>query len=103
MNGAGFAAYRVAPAFVLDVLSVLSTPESITSTAWYQGGGRYCTPFLSSVFERDVAQIGNTNLRTAIRRKSLGFSIAGIELLQRTHTSSRDLEYAAPLRRSLNK
>ena len=103
LGGGSFAAYRVTPAFILDVLSVLGTPEETKSTSWYQGGGRICTPFLSPVFERDVAQIGDSNLRTAIRRKSLGFTSSGIELLQRTHTSSRDLEYAAPLRRSLDK
>ena len=75
----------------------------MAATSWFQGGGRYCHPFLSPVFERNVAQIGDYNLRKAIRRKSLGFTATGIELLQRTHTSSRDLEYAEPLRRSLNK
>ena len=60
-----------------------------------------CLPL--PVFERDVAQIGDYYLRKAMRRKSLGFTVTGIELLQRTHADSRDLEYAEPLRRSLNK
>lgn len=102
-QGSKIAALRASPAIVLDVVSVMDTPERVAGTGWYLGGGRWCFPFLSSVFERDPAQIGDYYLRKAIRRKSLGFTASGIELLQRTHTSSRDLEYAEPLRRSLNK
>lgn len=102
-EGQKYTAYRASRDYVLDVVSIKVTPALEAATGWYRGGGRRCSPFLSPVFERDVAPIGDYYLRMAMRRKSLGFTATGIELLQRTHTSSRDLEYAEPLRRSLNK
>jgi len=55
------------------------------------------------VFERDPSQIAEYTIPKAIARNSLGRTASGVELLQRTRTSSRDFEYAEPLRRSLQK
>lgn len=88
-------AWKVPAAMVLDVFSTIVPPTESSSDV--------CTPWLAPIFERDPAPIGSYDVRIAIRRKSLGFTSTGIELLQRTHTSSRDLERAEPLRRSLLK
>lgn len=101
--GSDVRVWRVPKSRIIDVFSTLNVPAKIEATAWYQGGGRICHPWLSSAFERDPSPIGDFSVRMAMRRKSLGYTTSGIELLQRTRTGSRDIEYAEPLRRSLNK
>jgi hypothetical protein len=91
-------AWKVPAALILDVFSTI-TP----STEFSGDEIVYCRPWLAPTFERDPSPFGSYNVRMAIRRKSLGFTPSGIELLQRTRTSSRDLEVAEPLRRSLLK
>jgi hypothetical protein len=96
-------AYPVNKTRILDVMSIGTDPVKDPLNSSYQGGYRKCTPFLAPTFERDLATFGDYYVRKTMRRKSLGFSSTGIELLQRTGTSSRDLELAEPLRRSLLK
>ena len=104
LAGGEFSVYRVARDQILDVAGILGTVESLVGTGYYAGGGRDCrSPFMSHVFERDPSQIADYTIPKAITCKSFGLTASGIELLQRTRTSSRDFEYAAPLRRSLLK
>ena len=104
LAGGGFTVYRVARDQVLDVAGFMDTPESLAATGWYRGGGRECiSPFMSPVFERSPSLLGDYTIPKAIARKSLGRTASGVELLQRTRTSSRDFEYAQPLRHSLQK
>lgn len=104
LAGGEFPVYRVSRDQILDVAGILGTVESLVATGYYSGGGRDCrSPFMSPVFERDPSQIAEYTIPKAIARKSLGRTASGVELLQRTRTSSRDFEYAEPLRRSLRK
>lgn len=96
LNNVYFPVYLAPRYSILDVFSTLTNSQESEVI-------RCAAPFLSPVFERDASSLSSYTHRQAIRRKSLGFAPSGIELLQRTRTSSRDLEYAEPLRRSLNK
>lgn len=58
---------------------------------------------MAPAFDRAPAPLVNTRRSIAISRKTLTRSTEGREILQRTRTSARDFEYAAPLRRSLKK
>ena len=62
-----------------------------------------CDPWLSPTFERRVAELYDYVVPRAMRRRWLGRTAAGAEILQRTQTSARDLELAEPLQRSLRK
>lgn len=88
----------------MDVAGFMDTPASLAATSFYTGGGRDCrSPFPSPVLERDPSQIGDYTIPEARARKWLGHTANGIEILQRTPTSSRDFEYAEPLRCTLHK
>ena len=97
-TGQPFDVYRIPQRYVIDVMGVDFSPQEFG----YDGSNR-CVPFIAPVFERAPAPLVNTMLSRAIARKSLGRTADGREILQRTRTSARDLEYADPLRRSLNK
>lgn len=102
-NGGGdkYDAWVIPREKIIDVMGVDATPAAIAQST--QGGVRWCSPWLSPVFERAPANMMDTRLRKAIARKSLGRTADGREILQRTRTSARDFEYAEPLRRSLLK
>jgi len=95
--------FRIPRAAILDVVGLALTPEVYVSLGAYRSGWRECVPFGSSVFDRAPARLFDSTRNFAIRRKSLGRTASGIELLQRTRTGARDFELAPPLRRSLNK
>jgi len=104
LDGGAFTVYRVRRDQVVDVAGFMGSVASFVATGFYRGGGRDCrSPFMSPVFERDPSQIAEYSIPKAIARKSLGRTPSGVELLQRTRTSSRDFEYAELLRRSLQK
>ncbi len=64
-----------------------------------------CQPWLPEVFDRAAAEVVDHTYRPgAIRRRSLGRTGEGREILMRTRTSARDLEVTASLlERSLNR
>lgn len=65
----------------------------------------YCLPFIAATFDRVPAEVVDGTYRPgAIRRRSLGRTPDGREILMRTRTSARDLEVTTNLlQRSLNK
>jgi hypothetical protein len=88
---AGQAAFRIPSAAILDVAAFRSPASTFE-----------CEPFTALAFDRAPSRIAD-NTPLAIARKSLGRNAAGVEILQRTRTTSRDFEFASPLRRSLLK
>ncbi len=92
--------YRVPRRYVLDAMGVEYQPGSFDAGT---GPSSTCTPWLSPVFERAPARLINSFVRKAISRKSLGRTLDGREILQRTRTAARDFDLQDPLRRSLNK
>ncbi len=89
--------------YVLDVFSTDLTPERV---AFLQSINNYeprCNPWLSHTFERSPAPLFYDFEPRAVRRKAIGTTASGNPILQRTRTSSRDLEYGPPLKRSLER
>jgi hypothetical protein len=99
-NGIGFQVFRIPAAEILDVFSPRSVPATEIATGAYQSGWRACEPFINARFDRDPARLADFYVPLAMSRKSLGRTVDGREILQRTRTSSRDFELASPLRRS---
>jgi hypothetical protein len=62
-----------------------------------------CSPFAAPHFERSPSRLFNFDDPRPIRRRSLGRTADGREILQRTGNAERDFELTFPLRRSLNK
>ncbi len=93
-------AYRIPRSLVLDVMAVFYSPDE---PGYGNSSGVTCAPFMAPAFDRAPAPLVNTRRSIAISRKTLTRSTEGREILQRTRTSARDFEYAAPLRRSLKK
>ena len=88
---------------ILDVFSLTHDPEYRAFLRSIAFGSEDCPNWLSPVFERRVAEVHNYYIPGAVRRKSLGLTPDGREILQRTHTSARDLERGPILKRSLRK
>lgn len=89
---------------MLDLISLDYSPDFkaylMTTTLTYT----LCQPWLPSVFERAAAEVNDYRRAGAIRRRSIGRTSDGREILMRTHTSARDLEVTTNLlQRSLNK
>jgi len=101
--GLSDAAFRIPREAILDVAGFTLTPERNAATGAYLAGWRECVPFASTAFERSPVRLMDSSRDFAMRRKSLGRTASGVELLQRTRTGARDFELAPPLRRSLNK
>jgi hypothetical protein len=78
---------------ILDIAAIYSTPETQI--------GPYCSPPWPPAFDRAPAELSDWRVSMAVSRRSLGRTAEGREILQRTGTSARDFETAAPLRRSL--
>ena len=93
----------VPAAAVLDVFSVFEAPAQQALLRMAHFEMVVCDPWLSPEFERRVAELYDYFVPRAMRRRSLGRTAAGAEILQRTQTSARDLELAEPLQRSLRK
>lgn len=83
---------------VLDVMAI-----DFPATSYAGSSTLPCRPFLSTVFDRDPTTLRNLEFPLGVARKSLGRTVSGIEILQRTHNSNRDFELRPPLRRSLNR
>jgi hypothetical protein len=63
-----------------------------------------CLPFTASTFDRAPAEVHDTRVPLAIRRRSLGLGANGREILMRTGASVRDLELTTQrLTRSVNR
>jgi hypothetical protein len=88
---------------VLDVMGLDMPPAERARLRVLTGAYLRCEPWLSPAFERAPAQLADSRVRKAIARRSLGRSVLGHEILQRTRTSARDFVLAEPLRRSLLK
>ncbi len=96
----GTARFSALPASrVIDVFSYATEPTFREQFAF----ARPCPLWIAPVFDRGVAEIHLFTRADGIRRRSLGTGTNGREVLQRTRNSARDLEYATPLKRSLNR
>jgi hypothetical protein len=84
---------------VIDVFSWTTDPLFATTF----GLPKSCDTWTSPGLDRGVADIHLYERAEAMRRRSLGNTSTGREILQDTRNSARDIEYGPPLRRSLNK
>jgi hypothetical protein len=100
---AQFSVWRIPREAILDVAGFEAPTEKFMASGAYQAGLRQCLPWAPSVFERAPSLLLDSDLDRALRRRSVGRSVSGVEILQRTRTGARDFEVAPPLRRSLNK
>ena len=99
-SGPGTFEYTRLPSeYILDIFSEEYTPFVYTAGA----GDPECTPWTAARYDRAPAYLRHNQQRKAVTRKSLGFTADGREILQRTRNSERDLQWADPLKRSLNK
>lgn len=90
---------------ILDIFSVAATPELTARLRESRGDPQIgpCSPFMTPPLERDAALLADYVTPRGVRRKSLGRTPQGREILQRTRNSARDLELGPPLKRSLNR
>jgi len=98
-----FSVWRIPREAILDVAGFDLPTEKFMSLGAYAAGLRKCLPWAPSVFERAPSLLFDIDLNRALRRRSIGRSASGVEILQRTRTGARDFEVAPPLRRSLDK
>ena len=98
-----FSVWRIPREAILDVAGFDMPTEKFMALGAYQSGARRCEPWAPSVFERAPSLLLDIDLSRALRRRSIGTSATGVEILQRTRTGARDFEVAPPLRRSLDK
>lgn len=90
---------RLPSQYILDILAVEYSPQSFG----YENNGPRCVPWTAPRYDRAPAPLQHGHQRKAITRRGLGFTADGREILQRTRNSERDLYWAEPLKRSLNK
>lgn len=95
--------FKIPREAVIDLASITFTPERFALLKSVLPSLERCVPFIANVFELGPALLGDDTNPIAIARKTLGRTSSGAEILQRTRNSSRDLEYAQPLRRSLRR
>lgn len=97
--------FGVPKEYVLDVFSVDMTPSYRAYLASTSFSFIQCTPWLPGTFEFAPAELYDETYRPgAIRRRSLGRTAEGRDIVMRTRTSARDLEVTTNLlQRSLNK
>ena len=95
----GSTVFRVPRAAILDAVGVQVTEAH----EQFYGTFVSCYPFAAPHFERSPARLMDQTDPRPMRRKSLGRTADGREILQRTGTSARDFEQASPLQRSLDK
>jgi hypothetical protein len=90
---------------IVDIFSVDFSPGYKAYLATTSFTYTLCLPWLPEVFERAAAEVEDKTFRPgAIRRRSLGRTSDGREILMRTRTSARDLEVTTSLlQRSLNR
>jgi hypothetical protein len=101
-SAAGFGTFdvtRIPAEFILDIMALEATPGVYGPDA----PTARCVPWVAPRYDRAPAWLLHSQQRKSISRKSLGFTSSGREILQRTRNSERDLQWADPLRRSLNR
>lgn len=98
-----FSVWRIPREVILDVAGFDMPTAKFLSLGAYQAGLRQCLPWAPAVFERAPSLLLDIDLSRALRRRSIGTSATGVEILQRTRTGARDFEVGPPLRRSLDK
>jgi hypothetical protein len=91
-----FPVFRIPREAILDATAHLIDPTFITA-------GSECVPFTAHAIDAAGSQISNPDRPFSIRRRSLGLTEGGAEILQRTRNSARDFELATPLLRSLRR
>jgi hypothetical protein len=97
--GQGFFYYGIPTDRILDVFSYGTPPAHLAA---FPHLSRPCAEWINPVFDRAHYDNHMTEWRIAIRRRSLGSTPEGREILQRTRNSQRDIEDApASLLRSL--
>ena len=91
---------RIPSRYLLDLWALESHPDqpgfAVASVQFPR-----CVPWTSPFYDRAPAPLVATTSPLAIRRRTVGFTTDGREILQRTRNSARDLERAVPLQRSL--
>jgi hypothetical protein len=97
------AVFKLPRESILDVLALDAPLEWWMVSPLWQNGTRSCEPFIAPGIDRAPAPLGAYQVPRGISRKSLGRGSNGAEIVQRTRNSSRDFEYAQPLRRSLHR
>ena len=109
-NGAGVpfqptTIWGIAREDVIDVFSEDYSPGYKAYLATTTVRYTLCQPFLARAFDLAPAEVVDPSYRPgAVRRRSLGRTADGREILMRTRTSARDLEVTTNLlQRSLNK
>ena len=93
---------RVPSEYILDLVAIEYSPLAPGYDVAQQTLPP-CVPWTSPFYDRAPAPLQSTHERKSNARRSLGRTVDGREILQRTKNSARDLELAEPLRRSLNK
>lgn len=90
---------------IVDLVGIDDSPDFKAYLATTTLKSTLCQPFLASAFDRAAAEVYDPNYRPgAIRRRSLGKTADGRDILMRTRTSARDLEVTTNLlSRSLGK
>jgi hypothetical protein len=101
--GARIGVFRIPRDALLDVVGAAQPDAQLMASASWPEGLRPCEPWALPQYERSRSKLFSPEEPQAVRRKSLGRTAEGREILQRTGTASRDFELAQPLRRSLNK
>jgi hypothetical protein len=102
-EGALSSVYRIPREAILDVIGIAQFDAERMASGAYRGGLRPCDPWAPPQFERSRAKLFGAEQSLAVRRRSLGRTAEGREILQRTGAAARDFELAQPLRRSLDK
>ena len=102
-NGNNMSVFRVPRHAILDAVGSGVPVHIEQGLGSWNAGLRSCEPWAHQNFERDRARLIHAGESRSMRRKSLGRTADGREILQRTGTASRDFELALPLRRSLDK
>jgi hypothetical protein len=92
--------FKIPRGAIIDIATITLSPERFALLNSTVGMVR-CEPYIATVHDRAPALLGDGTLPVAEARKTLGRTATGMEILQRTRNSSRDLERAQPLRRSL--
>ncbi|MEP6780175.1 MAG: hypothetical protein ABJC26_09820, partial [Gemmatimonadaceae bacterium] len=95
--------YRIPKAAILDVVGVDYPIGYLEALGAYRSGLRSCDPWTLAQWDRDRMRLLWGGETLAARRRSVGHTADGREILQSTGTGSRDFELAPPLKRSLDK
>jgi hypothetical protein len=102
-EGALYSVNRIPRGAILDVVGTAQPDAERMASGAYRAGLRPCDPWALPQFERSRAKLFSSQQALAVRRRSLGRTAEGREILQRTGAAARDFELAQPLRRSLDK